>query len=187
MSHLVKKPTKRLVRLAKTQISLGIRPGWSVFAVRMKKPWVPSYPLGAQRRLWSDWADAQADLSLRWAHMSVCRFCHEVARMFAIVDRSTKFWDSRSWMFCRFTKFIGCCNVTIFLFWLGLYVYVFALKQKFQNHTWKILKSNSSVLCYNWTASSECGTYRLCEQWVKRNLQTESQISVPSEWLGMHS
>ena len=40
----------------------------SVFAVRMKKPWALSYPLNAQRRLWSDWADAQADLSLRWAH-----------------------------------------------------------------------------------------------------------------------
>ena len=39
-----------------------------VFAVRMKKAWVLSYPLSAQRRLWSDWADAQAHLSLRWAH-----------------------------------------------------------------------------------------------------------------------
>ena len=39
-----------------------------VFAVRMKKAWVLSYPLSAQRRRWSDWADAQADLSLRWAH-----------------------------------------------------------------------------------------------------------------------
>ena len=39
-----------------------------IFAVRMKKAWVLSYPLSAQRRLWSDWADAQADLSLRWAH-----------------------------------------------------------------------------------------------------------------------
>ena len=39
-----------------------------VFAVRMKKHWILSYPLIAQRRLWSDWADAQADLSLRWAH-----------------------------------------------------------------------------------------------------------------------
>ena len=28
------------VRPAKTQISLGIRPVWSVFAVRMKKAWV---------------------------------------------------------------------------------------------------------------------------------------------------
>ena len=39
-----------------------------VFAVRIKKAWVLSYPLIAQRRLWSDWTDAQADLSLRWAH-----------------------------------------------------------------------------------------------------------------------
>ena len=39
-----------------------------VFVVHVKKPWVLSYPLSAQRRLWSDWADAQADLNLRWAH-----------------------------------------------------------------------------------------------------------------------
>ena len=36
-----------------------------VFAVRMKNAWVLSYPLNAQQRLWSDWVDAQADLSLR--------------------------------------------------------------------------------------------------------------------------
>ena len=56
-----------------------------VFAVRMKKAWVLSYPLSAQRRLWSNWADAQADLSLRWAHSHFvgfvmswlkCRECH---------------------------------------------------------------------------------------------------------------
>ena len=29
-----------------------------VFAVCMKKAWVLSYPLSAQRRLWPDWADA---------------------------------------------------------------------------------------------------------------------------------
>ena len=33
-----------------------------------------------QRRLWSDCADAQADLSLRWSHKSYCRFCHALAR-----------------------------------------------------------------------------------------------------------
>ena len=38
------------------------------FIVRMKKAWVLSYQLSPQRRLWSDWADAQADLSLRWVH-----------------------------------------------------------------------------------------------------------------------
>ena len=39
-----------------------------VSAVRMKKAWVLSYPLSTQWSLRSDWADAQADLSLRWAH-----------------------------------------------------------------------------------------------------------------------
>ena len=39
-----------------------------VFTVHMKKPWVLSYPLSAQWRLWSDWADAQADLSLCRVH-----------------------------------------------------------------------------------------------------------------------
>ena len=62
------KTNKMSVRPAKTQISQGIRPVWSVFAVRMKKAWVHNYPLSPQRRLWSDWADAQADLSLRWMH-----------------------------------------------------------------------------------------------------------------------
>ena len=57
------KTNKMTVRPAKTQISLGIRPVWSVLAVRMKKAWVLSYRLSTQRRLWAD-----ADLSLRWAH-----------------------------------------------------------------------------------------------------------------------
>ena len=33
-----------------------------VFAVHMKKHWVISYPWCTQRRLWSNWPDAQADL-----------------------------------------------------------------------------------------------------------------------------
>ena len=34
-----------------------------------------------QRSLWSVWADAQADLSLRWAHRSFCWFCHAQAQI----------------------------------------------------------------------------------------------------------
>ena len=52
-----------------------------VFAVRIKKRWVISYPLSARRRLWSDLVDAQADLSLRWAHMSSCWFCHALPQL----------------------------------------------------------------------------------------------------------
>ena len=50
-----------------------------VFAVRMNKAWVLSYPLSTQQRFWSDWADVLADLSLHWAHMPFCWFCHDVA------------------------------------------------------------------------------------------------------------
>ena len=45
-----------------------------VFAVRMKKAWVLSYLSSAQRKLWSDWADVQAYLSLRWAHTHLIGF-----------------------------------------------------------------------------------------------------------------
>ena len=57
-----------------------------VFAVRMKKAWALSYPLSAQRRLWSDLADAQADLSLPRVHRSFCLFCHEVAQMTIMIS-----------------------------------------------------------------------------------------------------
>ena len=35
-----------------------------------------------QWRLWLDYADAQADLSLHWSHMSYCRFCGALAQIF---------------------------------------------------------------------------------------------------------
>ena len=57
-----------------------------VLAVRIKKPWVLSYPLSATED--SDQTDAQGDLSLHWAHISFCWFCHEAAHIF-IMDRKT--------------------------------------------------------------------------------------------------
>ena len=50
-----------------------------VFAVRMKKLWILSYKVSAQRRLWSECADVQTDLSLHWAHRSFCWFSHGAA------------------------------------------------------------------------------------------------------------
>ena len=68
MSRLMTKPTKWHVHPAKTQISLGIRPVWSVFVVRMKKLGSLTTYWAHGEKLWSDWADAQADLILRWTH-----------------------------------------------------------------------------------------------------------------------
>ena len=43
-----------------------------VLAVSMKKAWVLSYPLSAQRRLWSDWADAFTGRTLIFLVLSCC-------------------------------------------------------------------------------------------------------------------
>ena len=49
---------------------------WSACApaVRMKERWIPGYPWNAWSEEFDRTADAQADLSLRWAHVPYCRF-----------------------------------------------------------------------------------------------------------------
>ena len=69
MSHLMTKPTKWLC----TQRSL--RSAWAQWVAKN-----PSF-LHADSEDWSDWADAQADLSHHWAHMSFYRFCHVPAHI----------------------------------------------------------------------------------------------------------
>ena len=67
-------PTQRRLRLAYL-----IRD----FAVRMKKAYVLSYPLSAQLRL-IRLGGCQADLSLRWVHMTFCWFCRVAAQIHQI-------------------------------------------------------------------------------------------------------
>ena len=76
-----------------------------VFAVRMKKPWVLSYPLSAQQRFWSDWADAQADLSLCWVHIPFCWFCHEAAHLIFCYSSDTAIWGRK--VMCMPLKWFG--------------------------------------------------------------------------------
>ena len=86
------KPTKCSVRPAKAQISLGIRLVWSeslLFAWRK---------LGSLATYWAhceDWADAQADLSLRSALRSFCWFCHKTAYIYDTI-MILSFWTDRS-------------------------------------------------------------------------------------------
>ena len=63
-----------------------------VFALRMKKAWVLSYPMSAQWRLWSDWAAAKADLSLRWAHSHFVGF--DMLRLKLLKSCSCLFFDT---------------------------------------------------------------------------------------------
>ena len=69
-----------IMRTAKTLIRLGGYLGWpesslGAHVILLFLSFGGSYhvawnPLSAQRRLWSDLADSQTDLSIRWAHIS---------------------------------------------------------------------------------------------------------------------
>ena len=52
-----------------------------LIAVHLMGSQGPRLSSSGQRRLRSDGADAQADLSLRWAHMPFCWFCHYAAHL----------------------------------------------------------------------------------------------------------
>ena len=75
------KTNKMAVRPAKIQISPGIRPVWSESSLSAWRKLGSFTTLWAHSRLWSNWADAQADLSLRWAHIPFCCFCLEAAHI----------------------------------------------------------------------------------------------------------
>ena len=86
LSRLMTKPTKWHVRPAKTQISLDIRPVCSESSLGAQ--WVANIQsfLHADGEDWSDWADAETDLSLRWAHMPFCWFCREAVYLSKVAD-----------------------------------------------------------------------------------------------------
>ena len=75
MSRCMTKPTKWLVHLPKTQIILGIRPVWSVFAVRLMRLHLDS----EDSEDWSDWADLSS--------LGACHFVH-FAVLWLIFDRN---------------------------------------------------------------------------------------------------
>ena len=82
------KPTKWHMHPAKTQISLGIHPVWSESSLCAQ--WVAKDPRFLHA-VSEDLVDIQADLSLRWAHISFCWFCQAVTHLL----NSIKFLDTR--------------------------------------------------------------------------------------------
>ena len=75
------KTNKMSVRPAKTQINLGICPVWSESSLCAQ--WVAKDPsfFHVESKDWSNWADTQAGLSLRWAHMPFIGFGQAVAHI----------------------------------------------------------------------------------------------------------
>ena len=51
-----------------------------------------------QQRLGSAWAGAQADLSLRWAHMLFCWFCHEAPQIVSVQYQNIRVISVHIWI-----------------------------------------------------------------------------------------
>ena len=69
MSQCMTKQTKWHVRQTKTQIGMDIHPFWSESSLTPWRnlEWLITW--WTHRKDWLDWADIQADLSLRWVHI----------------------------------------------------------------------------------------------------------------------
>ena len=76
LSSSTTKPTKWPVCPMKTKISLGIHPVWSESSMSAGIKLGSLATHWAHSEDWSDWVEAQADLSLHWVHRSCCWFCH---------------------------------------------------------------------------------------------------------------
>ena len=97
ISCLMTKPTKWHVRPAKTQISLGIRPVWSESSLSAWRNHGPLATHWAHSEDWSDCTDAQADLSLRWAHIYFVGFVMSWLKSFC-------WWKTLDLLFKRQSK-----------------------------------------------------------------------------------
>ena len=111
LSRLMTKPTKWLLRPAKTQNSLGIHPVWSESLLSAWRTLGSLATHWACSGDWPDWADAQAGLNLCWAHIWFCCFCREVAHFHFLPFIIIISWKQRH--ICRF---ITCC------IWLCFYI-----------------------------------------------------------------
>ena len=69
-----------------------------VFAVCLQKAPVLSHLQNPQWRLWSDWADGQADLRLCWENRSFCMFLSCASSIFILLNTSSPaFWVKFLW------------------------------------------------------------------------------------------
>ena len=139
----------------------------------MKKAWVLSYPLSAQRRLWSDWC--QAGLSLRWAH-SHFLVCHVAAHFVGFVMLFFTVGKEGSWyLLFVYTSYVSVLarnaltfgkqtlSFQFYYLWFGTYTIICGVKllsfginyfllfffSDYLEHSWNRLEYRNSISVLN--------------------------------------
>ena len=169
MSRLMTKPTKWHVRPAKTQISLGLI---RVVAVRMKKAWVLIYPFSTQRRLLSAWADAQAELILRWAHSYCVGFIMRRLRCLLAAQRRWEIYPSAKLLF---ELYLSAYNIVI----ISIFSYI--SRSMIKQTNWPLREAKTQISLGTrpfWLESS------LCAQWTAMDLRLLRADSEDSDQTG---
>ena len=119
---------------------IGQRPDFKIIAQKCSSfAFSPKLSSCRQRRLWSDWADAQAALSLRWAHMPAVFF----VVFFVLLLFFCFFFFFFFFFFCFFFFFFFCFFFFFFCFFFVCFFFrinssirqVFLLYCLFA-HTW---------------------------------------------------
>ena len=160
------------VRLVKTRISLGIRPVWSVFAVRMKKAWVLSYPLSVQLRLirlggCPGWSESSLGAQ------SFCWFCHVAAQ---IVDLPVciTWWGWKyfeiMYVFSNYFTYHSFLSHSFFLLYIVYPVCMFYVPSKKAFNTAELLSSKSTQP----TMSKVCS----CQVFFIKNIITSDMVII---------
>ena len=111
-----------------------------IFAVRMKKHWVHSYALSAVRRLWSDWADAKADLSLRWVHTHVVGFVMSWLMVYIL----------KLFLFQLSSDNLSCWCSSFYIEWYYIFCFCFWYKLQGNICEWEVCpRSQKHILSLN--------------------------------------
>ena len=133
-----------------------------VFAVRFMGNWGPKLSSCGQRRLWSYWADAQADLSLRWVHSHFVGFV--MRRLISFYQLETNASQNHAkmgvpvqtlWMVLSASVHRGgevqnvplvCIKVFFFFYFLTVYdnLHVFCLLLEWQNRNKDVIRDRHS-------------------------------------------
>ena len=167
----------------KTQISLGIRPVWSESSLCAQ--WVAKDLrfLHADSEDWSDWADAQADLSLRWAHSRIVDFVIVTAQFFL---------NDYKWLIMAVPVF---GSVRSFRFQLHTLVFVFfcifsSLKLLTKDFLIHVHVSHACVVCANKLSRDMakptkwvCAQRRLRSAWASAQSDQSLRFRMKKAWV----
>ena len=145
LSHDMKKPTK-WVCAQRDPDQPGHLPSLiRVFAVLSMGSLAPKLSSCGQRILWSDWANAQADLSLRWAHTHFVGFVMSWL-IFVIMLKSAHIVFSYSKTSKRHRRTGKQCRPWAEAIWSGSALHVFAQTSKYMYYEILLRRHNTQTI-----------------------------------------